>query len=184
MGSLDEIDRLVIPKLDRLGRSNRHLHTLFEEFADADVSLVSLADSIDTSTSAGRLMRNMLANFAEFESDTIGERVKSVTAARVEQGKHHGRPPFGYASCDGALLPAELAASVVRRIFEDVHAGASQRALARTLNAEGATTETGGLWVQGTISSLLRNVTYVGRVVVNGEEYDGGTNRSCRPTCG
>ena len=72
LADLDGIDRLVIPKLDRLGRSNRHLHDLFEALQAANVELVSLADNIDTSTSAGRLMRNMLANLAEFESTRSG----------------------------------------------------------------------------------------------------------------
>jgi site-specific DNA recombinase len=173
LGSLGSIDRLVIPKLDRLGRSNRHLHDLFERLQAAGVELVSLADSIDTSTSAGRLMRNMLANLAEFESDTIGERVKAVTAARAEQGKHHGRPPFGYESREGALYVAEPAASVVRRIFEDFTNGTSQRALSRALNVEGVPTHTGRTWTQGTLSKILSNSTYIGRVVVNGEDHEG-----------
>jgi site-specific DNA recombinase len=173
LGSLDSIDRLVIPKLDRLGRSNKHLHEVFEILQGAGVELVSVAEGIDTSTSAGRLMRNMLANLAEFESDTIGDRVRSVTASRVEKGKHHGRAPYGYTSREGSLYPVEPAASVVRRIFNEFTAGKSQRSIQRALNNEGVPSQTGREWTQGTVSKILSNVTYSGRVVINGEEHAG-----------
>jgi site-specific DNA recombinase len=173
MGSLSSIDRLVIPKLDRLGRSNKHLHDVFEALQAANVELVSLADNIDTSTSAGRLMRNILASLAEFESDVIGDRVRSVTAARVESGKHHGRVPYGYTSADGSLVPDEPAASVVRRIFEDFARGVSQRALCRALNNEGIRSQSGRDWTQGTVSKILANSTYGGQVTINGEVHEG-----------
>jgi site-specific DNA recombinase len=173
MGSLEAIDRLVIPKLDRLGRSTKHLHETFEALSAAGVELVSLADQIDTSTPAGRLMRNMMVSLAEFESDNIGERVRSVTASRVEQGKHHGRAPYGYESRDGELLPKEPEASVVRRIFEEFVGGRSQRAIQRALNSEGIRSKAGRDWTQGTISKLLANSTYRGAVELSGTEYPG-----------
>jgi DNA invertase Pin-like site-specific DNA recombinase len=57
---------------------------------------VSLGDAIDTSTAAGQMLLEILAAVASFESARIGERVSSVTAARAESGKAHGRPPYGY----------------------------------------------------------------------------------------
>jgi site-specific DNA recombinase len=173
LASLDDIDRLVIPKLDRLGRSNRHLQELFETLSNSDVALVSLADSIDTSTATGKLMRNMLACLAEFESDTLSERVKAVTGTRVAAGGHHGRAPYGYVSERGVLKPSEPQASVVRRIFAGFAAGTSQQAICRALNTEGIRSRTGSTWTQGTISKILRNPTYVGKVEVNGEQFDG-----------
>ena len=79
----------------------------------------------------------------------------------------------------------EPAASVVRRVFEEVAAGKSQRALARALNTEAIPGQAGGEWVQGTLSTMLRNVTYIGRVVINGEEHQGTHGASwCRLSCG
>lgn len=171
--SLGSIDRLVIPKLDRLGRSNRHLHEIADRLQAAEVDLVAVDGSINTSTANGRLMFGMFATLAQFESDNIGERVRAVTTDRVASGKHHGRPPFGYTSENGELRSVEPAASVVRRIFEDTVAGQSQRSIARALNAEGVGTRTGGKWVQGTVSKILSNATYRGAVEVNGQEYEG-----------
>ena len=92
------IDVLVVPKLDRLGRSTRHLLETVERLEAADVRLVSLKDHLDTSTPSGRLLLRVLASVAEFESDMIGERVAAVNVARMRQGKAHGRAPFGYVS--------------------------------------------------------------------------------------
>src|SRR5438270_3475515 len=79
-----EFDKLVIIKLDRFGRSARQLQENFERLDRAGVELVSLSESIDTSTPTGRLLRNVLAALAEFEGDVIGERVRSVNRERIE----------------------------------------------------------------------------------------------------
>ena len=168
------LDVVVIPKLDRFGRSVRQLHENFDRLDRADVALVSLTESIDTSTSVGRLLRAVLAALAEFESDTIGDRVASVTAARAAQGKAHGRASFGYrpAGKDGIVIePYE--AAVVQRIFREYVAGKSQRQIARDLNRDGIPAQRSRECVQGTISKLLANPAYVGIVRLNGETYEG-----------
>ena len=92
LGELDRIDRLIIPKLDRLGRSNRHLLDVFDRLDAADVELVSVSEAIDTSTPIGKLLRSVLSAMAEFEADNISERVKAVTERRARGGGHHGGP--------------------------------------------------------------------------------------------
>jgi DNA invertase Pin-like site-specific DNA recombinase len=57
LAELHRIDRLIIPKLDRLGRSNRHLLDVFDQLEAADVQLVSVSEAIDTSTPIGKLLR-------------------------------------------------------------------------------------------------------------------------------
>lgn len=169
-----DLDAVVIPKLDRFGRSVRQLHENFARLDRAGVALVSLTESIDTSTSVGRLLRAVLAALAEFESDTIGDRVASVTAARAQSGKAHGRVPFGYrpAGKEGIIVvPAE--AAIVRRIFREYAAGVSQRQIARDLNREGIRAKMNGEWVQGSISKVLSNPVYAGTVRLNGDQYDG-----------
>jgi len=169
-----DFDIVVIPKLDRFGRSVRQLHENFARLDRANVRLVSLTESIDTSTSVGRLLRAVLAALAEFESDTIGDRVASVTAARAASGKAHGRAPYGYrpGGKDGILIdPAESV--IVKRIFREYVAGTSQRQIARDLNRDGHRAQRDGPWVQGTVSKLLANPVYSGTVRLNGEHYDG-----------
>jgi site-specific DNA recombinase len=167
------VDVVVIPKLDRFGRSVRQLAENFERLDRASVELVSLAESIDTHTATGKLLRNVLAALAEFESDVIGERVASVTAARAEQGKAHGRAPFGYRQSTGGLVVHPPEAAVIERIFRAYAVeGRSQRTICRDVNSEGISAQR-GQWTQGAVSKVLGNPVYAGRVRLNGETYDG-----------
>lgn len=85
-------DVLVIWKLDRLGRSLKHLVTLTHELLDREVGLVSLNDPIDTTTPQGRLIFNIFASLAEFERDLIRERTQAGLEAARARGRKGGRP--------------------------------------------------------------------------------------------
>lgn len=89
---LREADTLVITRLDRLARSVVHLAQLAKRFESEKIDLVVLDQNIDTRTSTGRLMFNMLASIAEFENDLRTERqVEGIAKAR-ENGVKFGRP--------------------------------------------------------------------------------------------
>jgi DNA invertase Pin-like site-specific DNA recombinase len=85
-------DALVIWKLDRLGRSLKHLVTLTHELLERQVGLVSLNDPIDTTTAQGRLVFNIFASLAEFERDLIRERTQAGLQAARARGRKGGRP--------------------------------------------------------------------------------------------
>lgn len=87
-----KIDTLIVWKLDRLGRSLRHLILLLDELTALGVAFVSLGEGIDTSTPAGRLQLHVLGAIAEFERDRIRERVKAGLARAKAQGQRLGRP--------------------------------------------------------------------------------------------
>jgi DNA invertase Pin-like site-specific DNA recombinase len=78
--------------LDRWGRNASELIFELEEFSKTDIMLMSLKEGIDLSTSAGRLMANMLAIMANFERDRIKERTLLGLARARAQGKRLGRP--------------------------------------------------------------------------------------------
>lgn len=84
-------DIVCIYKLDRLGRSIKDLLELVDEFNQKGVGLVSLTDSIDTSTPQGRLVFNLFASLAEFEKDLIRERTQAGLAAARVRGRKGGR---------------------------------------------------------------------------------------------
>jgi DNA invertase Pin-like site-specific DNA recombinase len=88
-------DAVLVWKLDRFGRSVRHLVNAIAELEAAGVSFVSLKDSIDLSTPQGRLMFQIIAAMAEFERALICERVKSGMANARSKGKQIGRPSLG-----------------------------------------------------------------------------------------
>lgn len=83
---------VVIWKLDRLGRSLKHLVELIEQFNEKQIGLKSLNDPIDTMTSQGKLIFNIFASLAEFESDLLRERTKAGLEAARARGKLGGRP--------------------------------------------------------------------------------------------
>ena len=85
-------DEVVIYKLDRLGRSLKHLIELSEHFNTNDIQLISIKDSIDTTTATGRMMFNIIASFAEFERELIKERTRDAMRTARANGKQIGRP--------------------------------------------------------------------------------------------
>jgi DNA invertase Pin-like site-specific DNA recombinase len=90
--TLREGDVVVVYKLDRLGRSLRHLVETIAHFQEKGVGFKSINDPIDTTTSQGRLIFNIFASLAEFERDLIRERTQAgLTSARA-RGRLGGRP--------------------------------------------------------------------------------------------
>ncbi len=85
-------DSLIVWRLDRLGRSMRHLIELTSMFEIKGIEFRSLSDSIDTSTAGGKLYFHMMGAFAEFERNLISERTKAGMAAAKARGVHIGRP--------------------------------------------------------------------------------------------
>jgi len=99
-------DAVVVSKLDRLGRSLKHLIFLMEELQALGVGLVSLGESIDTTTPAGRLQIHVLSAVAQFERDRLRERVVAGLQRVKAQGKRLGRPR--------ALVPFEKVRAVAQ----------------------------------------------------------------------
>ncbi len=85
-------DAVLVFKLDRFGRSTRHLLNSLAEFDSLGIAFVSLSDSWDTSTPSGRLLFNIMASVAEFERALLIERVNSGIKRAQAYGIHCGRP--------------------------------------------------------------------------------------------
>ena len=94
LAALQERDVLVVWRLDRLGRSMRHLVTLVEELRQRGVGFRSLNEgAIDTTTASGELIFNIFSALAQFERRLIQERTKAGLAAARARGRLGGRPP-------------------------------------------------------------------------------------------
>ena len=85
-----KVSRIVVWRLDRLGRTAKGLTALFAELLERRVNLVSLRDSIDLKTAAGRLMANVLASVAQYEMEVRAERVRAGQAVARANGKTWG----------------------------------------------------------------------------------------------
>ena len=120
-----KFDAILCWKLDRIGRSLKHLVNLLAEMEAVGVALVSFSDNLDLSTPQGRLMFQIIGAMAEFERSLICERVKAGIAHRKAQGKKFG-----------ARTAKRLDMAEVTRMREG---GASMAEIARALNVSAGT---------------------------------------------
>ncbi|MEQ3710988.1 recombinase family protein [Tateyamaria sp.] len=98
-------DVVVVTKYDRLSRSLQDLLSIVEAIRDQGAGFRSLAEDIDTTTPAGRLVFHVFASIAQFERERISERTKEGLVAARGRGRIGGRPP---------ALSAERRTEVVR----------------------------------------------------------------------
>ncbi len=89
-----KLDAVLVWKLDRFGRSLKHLVNSLAEFESLGISFISLKESLDLTTPAGRLMFGIISAMAEFERDLIRERVRAGISNRRAKGFRVGRKPI------------------------------------------------------------------------------------------
>ncbi len=85
-------DTLVVWRLDRLGRSLKHLIELITKLEQREIGFKSLMESMDTTTSGGKLVFHIFGALAEFEHNLIRERTSAGLAAARARGRNGGRP--------------------------------------------------------------------------------------------
>lgn len=105
-------DIVVIYKLDRLGRSIKHLLELVDTFKNKGVELISISDNIDTSTPQGKLVFNIFASIAEFERELIRERTMAGLQAARKRGRVGGRPK-------GLSAKAKRIALIAEKLYQE-----------------------------------------------------------------
>ena len=107
LGQLRAGDVLVIWKLDRMGRSLKHLVDLIGSLMERKVGLLSLNDPIDTTSAQGRFVFNLFASLAEFERELIRERTQAGLSAARARGRVGGRPKGLTPQAEATALAAE-----------------------------------------------------------------------------
>lgn len=132
-------DVLVCWRLDRLGRSLRHLILLLDDLQTIGVGFVSLAEGIDATTPAGRLQLHILGAIAEFERARIAERVKAGLARARTQGKTLGRPRLSTA----VTVPRGLTVRHAARLWDVSKSTAAKRLNQGQIPSGGQTSPTG-----------------------------------------
>ena len=169
-----KVDVIVVYKIDRLSRSLCDFADLSRSFEKWNVAFVSVTQEINTQTSAGRMMLNILMTFAQFEREMIATRVKDKMAATRKKGKWvGGTVPFGYRLVNKKLVVDEGKAAIIRRIFKRYLEIQSPLAIVQELNEEGIKTQTGHVWDAAYINRILNNYTYIGMVHYEGETFPG-----------
>ncbi len=155
-----DVSAVIVYKLDRLTRSVRDLGDLLERFDRRGVSLVSVSESLDTGTAAGRLVLNVMASVAQWEREIIAERTREALQSMKARGQRVGNVAFGYRlAADGVHLEEEPAEQTVLSTLRELRAaGYSLREIAAELNRQGFTTRRGGEWRHQYVSNVLKAV--------------------------
>jgi DNA invertase Pin-like site-specific DNA recombinase len=137
-----KVDIIVVYKIDRLSRSLADFSKMVEIFDRHGVSFSAVTQQINSATSMGRLMLNVLLSFAQFEREVTGERIRDKIAASKRKGLWMGgRPPLGYDVVQRKLVVNDRETQTVRRIFQDFARVQSITTLVTRLAAEGITTK-------------------------------------------
>ena len=149
---------LVTYSLSRLARSTADTLTIAKRLEKHGADLVSLSESIDTTSAAGKMVFRMLAVLNEFERDLISERTRTALAHKRSKGERiSGRIPFGFDLVeDGKLVENAAEQEAIGLIHSLRSKGYSLRAICEELHRRGITTKTGAKWSPQMINLILK----------------------------
>lgn len=178
------VDTIVVYKLDRISRSLLDFATVMSRLNKAGVGFVSVTQNFSTTDAVGRMTLNLLATFAEFEREQIGERTRDKIAASRRRGKWTGGfVPLGYRVLDKKLVVDGPEAELVREIFRLYLERRSALSVAQELRERGCKTKkhctaSGRVrepraWGKNDVLGVLKNPLYAGLMRYRDELHDG-----------
>ena len=176
------IKGLVFSKLARFARNTKELLEFADHFQQHNAALVSLDESIDTSTPAGRLFYTVIAAMAQWEREEIGARVRSSIGIRAKLGKPiSGACPYGFMWKDKKLVQNPIEAAIRREAFELFLKLRRKGAVARELNKRGYRTRQGAQWLDSYVTRVLEDASAKGVYVQNRTKRVGNWKSEPKP---
>lgn len=170
----DEIDIVVVYKVDRLTRSLMDFSKIIDIFDRHKTSFVSITQQFNTTTSMGRLTLNILLSFAQFEREVTGERIRDKISASKKKGMWMGgKIPLGYSKRDKKLIVHNEDAQKVQMLFEKYLELKSVPKLIQYLKENKIKTKTDKYFSKGQLYHLLANKVYIGKITHKDKVYDG-----------
>jgi site-specific DNA recombinase len=171
-----EINKVVVFKFNRLSRRAREFLEICDLVETAGGGgIVSVTEQVDTSTPAGRLIRNIMASFAQYQSEELSEQIWETWLTKAKSGKRPpGKPPYGTIYAKGMLEPDPETHRHLLAMYETYAATRSIAAVhdyltERRIPSANPAKE----WTLTTIRKILTNSAYVGQITFDGEVYDG-----------
>ena len=169
-----KIQYLLIYKISRLSRRLREFLEIYEYFEKRGVGVVSVTESIDTSSPYGRAAMNMLAVFAQLQSEELGEYISNTKATQASQGIVPGTPPaYGIIRKGGQILKNPETFPWLEEMFRLAVAGRSAVQIRKFLEEKGARPPKGHIWHDDMVRFILRNPIYIGKFRFNGRIMEG-----------
>ncbi len=166
----EKIDIVLVYKIDRLTRSPKDFYQLIEFFEQAKIDFISITERFDTSTPAGRLLRNIMLTFSQFERELTSERTKDKMLERAKKGMcNGGLTPYGYKK----LIPCPKDAEEIKSIFDTYLETGSLSKVYNMVKDKRIVNKRGKNFSKTTLSHILRNVVYIGKIKYNDEIYQG-----------
>lgn len=159
-----KIDTVIVYKLDRLTRNVKNLYELMDLFDKNNCKLISLTESLDTSSASGRFFITMLGAMAQWERETIGERTFVGMKEAIKSGKVNGRAPFGYRKVDGNFVIHEQEAAMVRIMFDKYHHGIGVDKIIKDFQKDGLI-PIDNPWNPTKVLRILESRAYIGDFV-------------------
>ena len=152
------VQAVIVAKLDRLTRSVKDLCELLERFERRGVALISVAESLDTSSAAGRLVLNIMTAVSQWEREAIGERTRDALGHKRGNGERVGNIQFGYRLCTDAkhVEPDPGEQEVLQEIHRLRNTGHTLRGIAAALNHRALRTRRGSAWRLEHVARVLK----------------------------
>ena len=171
-------------KIDRISRSNKDWHYLLEEMEELGIAIRTVSPQLNTADATGRLIRDILISFSQFELDIGKERTFDKMYEMANRGLFTGGTiPIGYQSNDKKLVVIQIESVLIKDIFKQYLSISMPAQIAKALNKKGHTTplkkfKTGNTYGgkpfnANIISKILKNPIYAGYTSWAGELFKG-----------
>ena len=178
------VDVVLVYKLDRITRTLLDFVRLIDFFERFGVTFVAITQNFDTSDSMGRLIRNVLLTFAQFEREIASDRMRDKKMVMKQSGRWTGGdPPIGYDLRRGRLVPNSVEKAAVccayrtyvaEQRISAVHKELIARGYRRKVRRTAAGDKVGGNPISLTsLHHILQNPVYIGEVTYRGERFPG-----------